>query len=298
MTTSAATAWTAHEDALLLAAVTTVQSERGPAERMEWAKVADRMNNGRSKEQCLQRYTMSLQPGIKKGYWTDTEDKQLTAAVERAVADAIADGAPFVSRAAALKRVSWPSIATAVAGRSSKKCKERWQRHLTPDLNRAPWAAAEDAVLLQLHSELGSKWVAIAARLDRRSPAKVRNRTQALLRTQHRVKPGKKRAAPAQQPVDSKRKRARAGESPTSAAAVCFSVDFELGSELDLVDRISRDLKQLDENGDLLPKVGGSGETMDTNLDLDLRLECILQEFAEQEQEQEDAELDALLGGF
>merc|ERR1719453_1601414 len=138
---------------------------------------------------------MSLQPGIKKGYWTDTEDKQLTAAVERA---------------AALKRVSWPSIATAVTGRSSKKCKERWQRHLTPDLNRAPWAAAEDALLLQLHAELGSKWVAIAARLDRRSPAKVRNRTQALLRKQ---KPGKKRAAPAQQPADRKRKRARACES-------------------------------------------------------------------------------------
>lgn len=297
MTTSAATAWTSHEDALLLAAVAAAQSERGAAERMEWVKVAARMNNGRSKEQCLQRYAMSLQPGIKKGYWTDTEDKQLTAAVERAVADAIADSAPSVSRAAALKRVSWPSIATAVAGRSSKKCKERWQRHLTPDLNRARWAAAEDAVLLQLHSELGSKWVAIAARLDRRSPAKVRNRTQALLRKQHGVKPGKKRAAPAQQPVDSKRKRARACESPTSAAAVCcFSVDFELGSELGLVDRISRDLEQLDENGDLLAKVGGSGETMDTDRDLEFRLECILQEFAEQEQE--DAELDALLGGF
>ena len=40
---------------------------------------------GKTKEQCLQRYTMSLAPGVKKGYWTPIEDAQLEAAVESAI---------------------------------------------------------------------------------------------------------------------------------------------------------------------------------------------------------------------
>merc|ERR1719174_1796324 len=176
---------------------------------------------------------MSLQPGIKKGYWSDAEDALLTARVEAAIAECRA------TRTTA--KVSWPCVAAGVAGRSSKKCKERWDKHLRPDIYRGPFTPEEDLLILEAHDRMGSCWVKISALFQRRTAAMIRNRTHALLKLQKKRQQQQQHAPPAPRaapltalaplhtaataaasspslPVESPTKRTRCCESPTSTA--------------------------------------------------------------------------------
>ena len=45
---------------------------------------------------------------------------------------------------------SWSFIARQLKGRLGKQCRERWYNHLNPDINRAPWSAEEDAMIVEV----------------------------------------------------------------------------------------------------------------------------------------------------
>ena len=45
---------------------------------------------------------------------------------------------------------SWSFIARQLKGRLGKQCRERWYNHLNPDINRAPWSAEEDAMIIEV----------------------------------------------------------------------------------------------------------------------------------------------------
>ncbi|OHS99852.1 Myb-like DNA-binding domain containing protein [Tritrichomonas foetus] len=70
---------------------------------------------------------------------------------------------------------NWRVIALQL-GRTPKQCRERWNGHLNPNINKGPWTHSEDVVLATKQHELGNKWAEISKFLPGRTDAIVKNR--------------------------------------------------------------------------------------------------------------------------
>jgi myb proto-oncogene protein len=100
--------WAVEEDAMMMRAV----KEHGGS---NWVAVAA-MIPGRTNEQCHQRWFRSLNPGIKRGKWTEEEDGILTVAVLE-----LGD--------------NWDVVSTLVPGRTNDQCRARWVKHVDPTID-------------------------------------------------------------------------------------------------------------------------------------------------------------------
>ena len=70
---------------------------------------------------------------------------------------------------------NWRLIASQL-NRSPKQCRERWNGHLNPTINKGPWSFEEDLILAQKQNELGNKWAQISKFLPGRTDTIVKNR--------------------------------------------------------------------------------------------------------------------------
>ncbi|URE10922.1 Myb-like DNA-binding domain [Musa troglodytarum] len=59
--------------------------------------------------------------------------------------------------------------------RCGKSCRLRWTNYLRPDIKRGRFSFEEEETIIQLHSLLGNKWSAIAARLPGRTDNEIKN---------------------------------------------------------------------------------------------------------------------------
>jgi len=147
--------WTKHEDELLRQAVT----EYGPK---NWKRISDAAFDGlRTDVQCLHRWQKVLKPGLKKGQWTEEEDKIVR---------------EEVARMGGAANVKWSAVAMHLPGRLGKQVRERWQNHLDPCLTKEPWAEEEDQLLISLQAVMGNRWSEIARAFTGRSENSVKNR--------------------------------------------------------------------------------------------------------------------------
>uniref|UniRef100_A0A6B2L0H1 Uncharacterized protein n=1 Tax=Arcella intermedia TaxID=1963864 RepID=A0A6B2L0H1_9EUKA len=129
--------WTEQETELLLLAVATFGKKN-------WQQVANCLN-GRTGQQCLHRWRDTSNPLIKRGNWTNEEDRRLTLAV----------------KAYATKK--WVKIQTHVPRRTDVQCRERWMNILNPDLTCEDWTPEEDVKLQRAISQHGvGKWALVA----------------------------------------------------------------------------------------------------------------------------------------
>jgi hypothetical protein len=54
-------------------------------------------------------------------------------------------------------------------GRSGKQCRERYQNHLRPEINKGEWTEDEDKFVVEMKDSLGTQWAKIAKLLPGRS---------------------------------------------------------------------------------------------------------------------------------
>ncbi|KAK9064225.1 hypothetical protein SSX86_015605 [Deinandra increscens subsp. villosa] len=96
--------------------------------------------------------------GLKKGPWTAEEDQKLVDYIQK-------NGYG-----------NWRTLPkNAGLQRCGKSCRLRWANYLRPDIKRGRFSFEEEETIIQLHSVLGNKWSAIAARLPGRTDNEIKN---------------------------------------------------------------------------------------------------------------------------
>ncbi|KAB2610546.1 myb-related protein 308-like [Pyrus ussuriensis x Pyrus communis] len=96
--------------------------------------------------------------GLKKGPWTTEEDALLVNYIQK--------HGPG----------NWRNLPkNAGLQRCGKSCRLRWTNYLRPDIKRGRFSFEEEETIIQLHSILGNKWSAIAARLPGRTDNEIKN---------------------------------------------------------------------------------------------------------------------------
>lgn len=96
--------------------------------------------------------------GLKKGPWTSDEDQKLIDYIHKHGYG----NWRYLPKNAGLQRCG-------------KSCRLRWTNYLRPDIKRGRFSFEEEEAIIQLHSILGNKWSAIAARLPGRTDNEIKN---------------------------------------------------------------------------------------------------------------------------
>ncbi|XP_020083154.1 protein ODORANT1-like [Ananas comosus] len=97
--------------------------------------------------------------GLKKGPWTEEEDKKLVEFI-------LSNNGHCCWRAV-------PKLAGLL--RCGKSCRLRWTNYLRPDLKRGLLSESEENLVIDLHAQLGNRWSKIAARLPGRTDNEIKN---------------------------------------------------------------------------------------------------------------------------
>lgn len=169
--------WTAAEDEQLRLLVSYWGDQCG--KNGHWDKISAQFEH-RSAKDCRKRWFHSLDPKLRRGRWTEAEDKILI--------DAYARLGP-----------SWQRIAQLIPGRTDDQCSKRYNDVLDPKAQDRlrDWEPAEDAKLLALIDKYGTRWRDICRHMEGRTPLVCRNRWRKLQKQQERPESPEGRTGPA-----------------------------------------------------------------------------------------------------
>ncbi|XP_037489486.1 transcription factor MYB93-like [Triticum dicoccoides] len=98
--------------------------------------------------------------GVKKGPWTEEEDKTLVEHIQKRGGNV----------------GGWRGLPkTAGLNRCGKSCRLRWTNYLCPDIKRGNFTEDEERLIITLHASLGNKWATIATHLEGRTDNEIKN---------------------------------------------------------------------------------------------------------------------------
>ena len=124
----------------------------------------------RSPRKCMNKIMeIQVSGSLRSGVWNAQEDRMLKELLGQ--------------------RKKWGNIASAINEefhkglkvRTGKQCKERWNNHINPMIERGVWSEKEDLQLLESYQRLGNKWSTIAKELSNRTDSSIKNRVKSLL---------------------------------------------------------------------------------------------------------------------
>ncbi|CAD8092401.1 unnamed protein product [Paramecium sonneborni] len=151
----------------------------------DWNSISNMMPR-RNAFKCKQKWLQMLKLPLQQAPWTLPEDEQLRSIIYDYQNQN--KGNKWSQIATTLNQISASNI-----HRNGKQCRERWNNHLNPFINRNPWLLTEDLDLLQQLISNGKKWALISKKLKiPRSENSVKNRYNCLLRKERSQKVGKK----------------------------------------------------------------------------------------------------------
>ncbi|XP_076793752.1 snRNA-activating protein complex subunit 4 isoform X2 [Arvicanthis niloticus] len=152
--------WTAEEDHML----TQLVQEMRVGNHIPYRRIVYFME-GRDSMQLIYRWTKSLDPSLKRGFWAPEEDAKLLQAVAKYGAQ------------------DWFKIREEVPGRSDAQCRDRYIRRLHFSLKKGRWNAKEEQQLIQLIEKYGvGHWARIASELPHRSGSQCLSKWKILAR--------------------------------------------------------------------------------------------------------------------
>ncbi|XP_075761685.1 snRNA-activating protein complex subunit 4 isoform X2 [Pelodiscus sinensis] len=162
--------WTKEEDQMLLQLV----QEMRVGSHIPYKKIAYYME-GRDSMQLIYRWTKSVDPSLRKGFWTLEEDEQLLAAV-----------AKYGER-------DWYKIRAEVPGRSDTQCRDRYLNALHHDVKKGKWSLEEEEKLIELVEKYGvGHWTKIASELLHRTGSQCLSKWKFMIGTKKRSRPRKR----------------------------------------------------------------------------------------------------------
>jgi hypothetical protein len=91
---------------------------------------------------------------------------------------------------------AWGTVASELATRTARQCRNRYTLFLAPDLNSGPWSPQDDETLLQQYAAIGPKWAALRQFFPGRTDLNVKNRFLFLARNSPEAKRLKARFTP------------------------------------------------------------------------------------------------------
>ncbi|XP_047554747.1 snRNA-activating protein complex subunit 4 isoform X1 [Lutra lutra] len=152
--------WTREEDRLLAQLI----REMRVGSHIPYRRIVYYME-GRDSMQLIYRWTKSLDPSLKKGFWAPEEDEKLLQAVAK------------------YGQQDWFKIREEVPGRSDAQCRDRYVRRLQAGLKKGRWAASEEGKLLELIDKHGvGHWARIASELPHRTGSQCLSKWKIMVR--------------------------------------------------------------------------------------------------------------------
>ena len=77
----------------------------------------------------------------------------------------------------------WSNIAKQLnTGRNARQCRDRWLYYLSPQIQKEPWTADEDELLIKKYNEFGPKWTKISSFFHSRTDVNLKNHWKVLQR--------------------------------------------------------------------------------------------------------------------
>lgn len=123
-------------------------------------------------EQMKERWQSYLKNNVTKAPWTPQEDEVLL---------------KIIQEKGTTKK--WKEIAQELKIRTNadflrhgRQCRERWNNHLDPNINRGAFTEEEDIKLLQSFLQVGKKWAEISKIMGTRTENSVKNRFLSLIK--------------------------------------------------------------------------------------------------------------------
>ena len=154
------TIWLKEEDDLLI-------NLSHKMKRNKW-KLTSTLLTNKSAYQCYLRYK-KLNPIIKKGRWSEYEDK-------------------FLIKLVNIFGKSWKSISKIIKTRTNKQIRNRYEEYLNENLNKGIFTKEEDRQLISLYADLHDNWFKYKEHIQNRSIKRIKCRINFLINRQKSIK--------------------------------------------------------------------------------------------------------------